>query len=711
MARKKSTDERQARSLKARHVPFSGLLLSVPVTLLGWMLLHLAVRGDLVTRVLWTLIVLAAGAGLGALAWGISAGRQTLVRGHVTATVGLSFAAGAATVAIGYPRWWLLTYVVGGIFLAVSWMLYRLDSLRRDKDDGDGEESLIDKLGLGNTRWGRAKRFFDDKGEIARVEIPLVHTRGDTVDVVQGALESLESVANAPRRRSRVVPGETAQNSQLTLIMKDVLKDMVPWPGPSAPGACITAHPIVDGLYEDHQPAGWFLAGNHPLAPNPSSRGIMGMTRTGKTQLAQVDAMEISTRRRVVILWFDSIKGAQTVAPLRPIFDIVVADDVESGNPQMFSAGMRAIKALIKDRANRLGRAGYRSWTPEAADELDMPFVYVHLEEADVLIDMAPTELVFLASKGLSTGVAVGPSLQRADGTSMPTGLRFNIGTWHCFGCGDDYSAGFALSDSTIKAGAHPEEWKQSKPGYFYVEGIGIDQQRWPVTAKGYFATDAQMAAHAAEWGPRMDRLGAEDIRALGEWYQQMKEIMSRDGEASTMTLPSANGNGHRPTRAFVVGGGPSEEEIERAAFRIEAAQEIAEMQGDGSIEPLDPDAQAIDPGEPVPPPREDQGMEWDEPDPVAPDEQTAVKALLRAVRSMATDPPPEMIDPEDPRWVVFMVGDLRSRYPFRSRPWFSKHLSLAADGELEELKDVPLERTGKTGQYRTLRQTERQPA
>jgi hypothetical protein len=42
---------------------------------------------------------------------------------------------------------------------------------------------------------------------------------------------------------------------------------------------------------------------------------------------------------------------------------------------------------------------------------------------------------------------------------SMPTTARFNFGAAYCCGCGDDYSAAFALSEQTIAAGAHPENW------------------------------------------------------------------------------------------------------------------------------------------------------------------------------------------------------------------------------------------------------------
>jgi hypothetical protein len=705
------TEDRQSRSLKNRLIPFVSLLCAVPITFGGWVLLHLAVREDVVARVLWVLIVLVAGAGLAALAWGIAAGRRALVRGHVTASVGLAFAGGAVTVAVGWPARWALTYGVLGVFLAVSWMLYRLDALRADKGEGDGEDDLKSELGLKNVRFNRAKQFFDDKGELVRVETPIKLTRGATMETVQGALGSLESVANSVAKRGRVIGGETAQEAHLTLIMKDMMKEMIPWPGPSAPGGCIT-EPIRDGMFEDQQPGVLFLAGNHPDAPNPSSRGQMGMTRTGKTLTAQCDVLEIVTRQRVVIFWFDSVKGAQTVVPLRPAFDILVADDVESGNPKLFRQGMKAMERLIRHRAGVLGRAGYRQWTPKAADELGIPLVYCHLEEADILCAIAGDELTFLASKGLSVGLVLGISLQRADAVSMPTGLRFNVGTWDCFGCGDAVSVGFALSDSTIAAGAHPEEWRQSKPGYHYREGIGIPQQRWPVLRKGFFVEDAEMAAHVAKWAPRMWSLDTGSQNALGDWYLKMKQIMANDptGEVgTTMPLPGANGNGRRavPTTTFTIDGEEDEEAREARQFREEAAEEIVDMRESGEIprDEEDPEMGRLDPTKPLAadPPGTPE-VTWTNP-PAAPSPEAAAEAFDRALFQLAADP---TLWDQSTGEVVFQVATLVERYKFRTRPWFSIRLSDVVEGRTQ-VKDpttgqpanLTLERGDKTGQYR----------
>lgn len=705
---KTPTSERSGntRKLQDRHLPFTGLLAMPFLAFAAAVLVHHLLDNDTIGIALTTGGLVAATSVLALVAHAIGAKRRPVVRWHVVTTIALTGLGEAVTVAIGLHRWWAITYLITGIIVAISWMLYRIDALRADPKEPDAaEDDLTKKLGLENTRFGRPIHHADAKGQVTRIEVPVRHGPGETAEVIQAAVAGIESVADqalgggVPRGRSRAVPTDGAGTSNLVIITKDVLAGHLPYPGPSAPGGCIT-EPLVSGLHEDQQPAVKFIAGNHPLAPNPSSYGYMGMTRTGKTLNAQVNAMEMFTRRRVVVFWFDTVKGAQTVAPLRDGFDIVVASD----DPRAFRAGMKALVALVKWRADALGRCGYRSWTPKAADDpqLRMPLLVAHFEEADLLTDEAPEEMVFLASKGLSTGVVSGFSLQRADATSMPTGLRFNVGNWSCFGCGDDYSAGFALSDQTIAAGAHPENWKQSKPGYFYTEGIGIDEQRWPVPAKGFGPSDEEMAAHTAAWAPRMDPLDDGSIAALGDWYVSAKKAMAADKAEAAAALTSTN---TAPTTRRAASDTDRDDDMDTGTDEFGAIvatirEEVADMVADGTIEPqLDDEAEAIDPTKPIPAPPPDE-LSWADKD-AAPSRDVALDAFRRALQEVADDA--ELRDPSYPDTVLFQVATLVDRYQFRSRPWFSEHLTSLVEGELT-FHGLVLSRGEKAGQYRLQR-------
>lgn len=700
MASRTSTSsgrDTSSRTIKARSMPFVGLLLLPPAGLVAGLVIHYAIHDSVIAVGLTALGFGVISSVVALLAYGLGRKRDPVVCWHVVLTVMLTGLAEAVTVVVGLQRWWTTTFVIGGELLAASWMLHRIDALRRDsKQAEEHEDPLTKKLGLENTRFGRPRHHRDEQGEVTRIEVPVRHGPGETVEVVQQAVPGIESLARAPRGRSRAVPGEHAGQSQLVIITKDVLKGLVEYPGPSSPGGCIT-EPLVAAVAEDQQPAPVYVAGG-PVAINPASRGRMGMTRTGKTMNAQVEALEAVSRRNVAMMWFDSVKGAQTVRPLRRGLDVIVASD----DAKAFRAGMRALKNLIMWRANRLGECGYAAWKPECATDprLMMPYLIVHFEEADVLCDEAPDEMVFLASKGLSVGVGSSFSLQRADATSMPTGLRFNIGNWSCFGTGDEYSAGFALSDATIAAGAHPENWKQSRPGYHYTEGIGIPEERWPVVLKSMFATDAAMEAHCEVWGPRMMPLDAGSAQSLGEWYPQAKaatEALVAGWDRGPKAGPVVHDGASTSTNTLPTPGPDAEGEAAVGEAMAVIREEIAEMVADGTIPAqLDAEAEAIDPSRPVPPPPPDD-LNWADKE-AAPTREVALAAFERALREVAADE--GLRDPDDDSVVLFQVGTLVDRYKFRSRPWFSETLTALVEGDLS-FPGLVVDRTDRSGQYR----------
>jgi hypothetical protein len=703
---KAATAERQSsgqtRPLDKRALPFVGLLLMPPVALAAGGLLRFAVRDYAAGQAVMAMGLAVASYGLAHFAYHLAASRKRLIQLHLTVTVALTGASEALTVAIGFPRWWITTFLVGGVFLALSWCLYRVDVLRQRADQPETEDSLKKELGLEGARFARPVQHFDSKGDLTRIEVPVTHAPGKTVEVVQGAVPAIESVAGAPRGRSRAVPDpENAGRSNLVIITKDVLATTVPWPGPSAPGTCITEHPLISGVHEDQQPLTKFIAGDHPLAPNPSSYGYMGMTRTGKTLNAQVNALEIFTRRNVVLFWFDTVKGAQTIAPIRDGLDIVVGDD----DPAAFKQGMKALINAVKWRANELGRHGFRAWNRKAAEQLGMPLLVPHFEEADALCDLAPDQMVFLASKGLSTGIVSGISLQRADATSMPTGLRFNIGNWTCFGCGDPYSAGFALSDHTIAAGAHPENWKQAKPGYCYHEGIGVPEDRWPVTARSFFADDDEMREHTEMWAPHMTPLDAGTIGALGDWYPAAKQKMADadtpgavDRQERITVVTSTNSNGRS---GFVATDATDDEDPDLLEAQSVIRDQMAEATAEVASQ-VDPEAARIDAGQPIPPPDPGDELTWSDDKTAAPTPEAAAEAFDQALREIANDP--SLRDRERPDDVLFQVADLVGRYKFRSRPWFSERLTDAAEGRVTVPPGLVLCREEKPGHYRIRR-------
>lgn len=729
-------------SLQKRAVPFIGLLIIPPIVWSAAMALHYSIADQPIAvggacgilgaaTALTAILMLRIGDG--------NSKRKVLLRWHACFTVAFAGVGVTLVAAVGWNRWVNTFFQLIGEIVALTWLAYRIDAYRRDanKEDGDGEDKLREELGLKGTKFTKVTQVVDKAGEVVRTEAQVHHAPGKPLDDIQKAVPGLEVIAGAPRGRSRITGTENAGVSNLVIIHKDVLKDLIPYQGPSAPGGCIS-EPLITAVCEDQQVSRRYIAGG-PVAINPSNSGWMGQTRTGKSMNAQVGAMEVMTRWNANIFWFDTVKGAQTLRPLRRGMDVLVADD----NPQVFKAGIKALMRLVKARADLLGAHGYAAWTPRAAEapRLRLPFLIVHLEEADVLCDIAPDELVFLASKALSTGISVEISLQRADATSMPTGLRFNVGNWHCFGTGDSYSAGFALSDQVVDAGAHPEYWGQRKVGYHYYVGIGEDDDRGPVVRKSMYATDEQMEDHADQWGPEMMPLPNSDIDALGDWYQQAKEATREaiarwdagpgadpnavyDGTSSQpdRVVTSANTGLTRPASAPVSPGMPpvSDHDYDpdegdwvesEQAIQDEIDEVGDELAARGAYEGLDPEALKIDPGQPVPPVRDEDKHSWRPSKADAPDRAAAIEALQKVLVQIVTDPDGAVDEDaeDDERFttdgddLLIEVGLLTKLYPFRSRPWFSEALKLMARGEIPT-PGVVLEAADEPGVYRLRR-------
>lgn len=634
------------RSLEARLLPYAiphGLALA---DLLAGLAAHAAWGGDAVGTPLTALAMVGGTTVLAGLAHRIGRVREQLVRWHTTATVGLAGAGVTLTTIIGPQPLWLQVAGGAGLLTGFTWNLRKLDSLRQDAGASQAEQDTWAKqLGLGNVKPGKVKAIG------ARREIALHHGVGDTVRTVQNALPAIEAAAGVIPGRSRVVEDpDDASKSTLVLVTEDVLKSTIPWPGPSHPGGCIT-DPIIAGVYEDDLPAQFWLPGIPGRAPTNILR--MGMTRAGKTQEALIATANIMTRENVVVWWADATKGAQTAGPIEGGLDWY-AENV-AGAKAMF----KAAKEVVRARADALGKAGYRQWEPACFTDprLRMPYLVVHIEEADELVADNDT-FTWLTGKALSTGVSISVSLQRADHASMPTTARFNVGGTLCFGVGDDYSAGFALSDATIDAGAHPEKWGNRKQGYFYLEAPGVDETRFPVPARAFYATDAEIKVVVD--GYAGVRAGLDDISrdAAGDIYR------GRKSPATPLT------------RANIGFQADSDMDMDED-MTVPAQPDEDVLGGSTGAEPIEPYT-----GPDLP---------FGQPKPKADSPAAAAAEFDRVLAELADD-----------GHDVIRVKDIVDRLKIRSDTWTSRRLSAVANGEQTIPPGLALERVdGDAGAYR----------
>jgi hypothetical protein len=547
------------------------------------MVAHRVWGGTLPTTAVASVLLTVSSAGLVVLAWLYSHGREQLLRVHATVTTGFVGLSVLVTLIAGWHRPWADLYVGGAIVVCVSWNLRWIRALRGDGDDehgGKDQTGWDEVLGLPGSK-AKVKSVDGPRAEVA---VKLGH--GQTVRDLQRSLEPLTSHASMPIGGARAVGDpDHADKATLILVTKDMLKKTIDWPGPSNPGGS-TRDPIPVGLYEDGSPVEVILPGNwEPKRPkgvkprNALHLLIMGMSGAGKTQMALVVATELLTRRDVVLWWCDAVKGLQSARPIRSGIDWMVTN--QSGAKAMLSA----VQRVIRYRAERLGKDGYREWWPGCG----LPYLVLWIEEASSVIPDSDT-FVRLTEQARSVGCSIVVSQQRASHDNIPTSARANMGASMCFGVRDSADAGFALSDETLAAGAHPETWKADYLGYFYLEAPTVPSDRYSVPARGYHEEDnplEQVVRACAGIRAELDEGSAE---AAGKAYADRET--AQEAEAAGATEPVIP----TPREGPVGNNGSSSSDSDRYA-------DVRDEDGDDDLDDLhdDPDDKWVVPTQPEP--------------------------------------------------------------------------------------------------------------
>lgn len=458
----------------------------------------------------------------GATLWsGIEASmkRHRLVQAVATSAAASGWFAAAA---IGGPTTELAvnTWLMGGPTVALLWSVKK--AMRTNPDtaatsDNSEEKSLLAKIGLGRSQ---AKQI---KVAPNKVTVPVEFDRGkQTHDDAAKAAKSLAGIAGVPENAVRWERDpEDAGQGQFVIVPEDMLKTPTPWPGPSAPGGSIGDAPILAGIYEDGPRADLWFCGDQNKGRNATNWQLMGMTGAGKSQGGRGTLTDLMTRRDVAVIALDPSKGVQTFGPLLGGIEWAAFTLAEC------RAVLNSLPAMITARANELGRHGYDEWTPEAGAKLNMPYLVVWCEEVAKLFREGE-DLLPIIQEIRSAGGSLVFSLQRSSHTVMDTDVRANIAGGVSFGVNSAVDAGFVLSDDTIDAGARPEQWKNLKPGYCYIEGPGIPEERFATPVRTYLL-DKEHAAQtiAAHSGVRYKGLGPVTEKAAGQAYRNRTRYTS----------------------------------------------------------------------------------------------------------------------------------------------------------------------------------------
>jgi hypothetical protein len=436
------------------------------------------------------------------LAWKFSHHRSTLNRWHVTLTTAAAGLWAAFATSFGPFHGQVMSYitVVGGLTVGLSWNLRR--AIRSD-GEGRGEDTLRELFGEQAETVGLAgSRMHTIKASAHKIAAKLHLMPGKQVaeDVQKKALY-IESALKLPPGSVTATPDmDRADLVDVTVSDPRVMRNSLPWPGPSRAGKSI-AEPIRPGLFQDLDEVELIIPGNHLQ--------VMGMSGAGKSIGCAWNALgEIITRHDVAVFAIDLVKGEQTLGPLRPAL-------------HRFETGLDGAKDLLTSmaaelstRTNYLASKGFTKWQ----EGCGLPYWVLWIEEAWKLFDLVDMDAFEELMKAIrSAGGTVVFSLQRSDHSQVPTIVRGQSSFW-TFGVATSKDADFGLSEEQSDAGARPERWKTNYPGMSYIDAPSIPRDRIAMTVRTYDWDDdmAAMRAHAEQYpaaGKKVDPVTARLAR------------------------------------------------------------------------------------------------------------------------------------------------------------------------------------------------------
>jgi hypothetical protein len=483
--------------------------------------------------------------GLSAFTWHVFGPRGASVRVHATASIAAAGVWLMWVIVVGlfrHPTWhwfhpvdWFVSLFNGwpwgawfllGPAAAITWNLRR--GARGDGTDAHPQGAdLLEKVGIA----GQVKRTAIEAGG-TRVRARVAVEPGEQTADVQAARGRIASLVKTRGTGVRVIPDpDNHAEADVVIVPRDQLANPTPWPGPLAPGESIAVE-IPVGVYEDAETARLWLPGDPSARPSPRNAahyGVMGASGSGKSEGTLHVVTEVITRRDASVVYSDPVKGIQTVAPIAAGIDLLLTDQ------QTAIAAYRRLPTVIAHRTHRLGQYGFKQWTPAAAKPpCGLKYLIYVWEEAAALLANS-SMFVAITEQARSAGLTLVPSMQRMSHDRLDTSARYNLGGGWCFGTGDDISAKFALSESTLDAGAAPWEWRDRKPGYSYLEAPGISEDRWPIPLRTYLADPEHQREVVAEYAdPGLDETTAA---AFGQVYADYRRQVA-ESAAAWQTAP-----------------------------------------------------------------------------------------------------------------------------------------------------------------------------
>lgn len=363
------------------------------------------------------------------------------------------------------------------------------------------------------SRRGAAAAFLEATTGVTDIEAHVIEATPDRIDIgidvteseidldgIRAALPKVAaSIGVAEHRTTVVTHPNHAGKGTMRLVRRDILAEPIPWPGPAHPGGTpFDFYP--KGKYLDTTAAGLQLADKSGVRHQITT----GMSGSGKSGGARVEAAEHITRRETSVTVIDVMKKTLTMGPLAEGLDLFIIDQDTA------RSFLSILKRALSARFNYLAAMGLDNWEPGCG----LQFWPILIEEASFL-EIPDRFIVDLTKILRGCGGRLYYSLQSSHHTQMSTVARSQFSGSAVYGCQDSFEAD-QMPDDVRKAGAAPEQWRDEQPGMNYLCSKGIPRDRQAMPLRDYEISREQMLWVARNHPAQpLDAVTAEALGAL----------------------------------------------------------------------------------------------------------------------------------------------------------------------------------------------------
>jgi hypothetical protein len=415
------------------------------------------------------------------------------------------------------PIWF--PWIVFMALSSITWNAFRASKPRDEKseDEGKTKQSELDKA-LDDATIHVEAIVGDDDAKVIKGKIKGVPGKHVGAEMA-GLAAKVDSQQGLRPGATRIVGDPTkASDAQITVMPVDPHKKVKPWPGPSAPGAWISEKPVPFGPYTDGEPAAMWMTGDEETSRPNQHVAAAGMTNAGKSAFGKMVWADGLTRRGYELIAADiSGKIWQTFGPLMPYITKIAglngtSDEDIANNVLDAKELLDWVKRDAMDRQQRWGKLGITQWEPRCFEEFGDAHRDVVLEEAPNLLAEMADDVVDLARLLRSAGYRLWITAQRFDWQSMggSTTLRSQLSAVVCFGMQDSRDATMILPEDVQESLARgsvmntPGGWQNNTPGKCIAAIGGMSPERRSDPVRTWYAKDAVIAEHLAEYRERL---------------------------------------------------------------------------------------------------------------------------------------------------------------------------------------------------------------